>query len=196
LSPAPDPIACAAAILLAFSCAGVAHVLWLRSPRSIPLALPLDGGLHFRGRRLFGANKTLRGFVVLVPATALAFGALGMLRDALPAWLARGLWPLTSGELLMLGAWAAFWFMAGELPNSFLKRQWNVGPGEVPARGVRRWVCLVLDRVDSILALLIALSVAVPLAPLTALLLLAAGSGVHFLFSSLLYLARVKTRLA
>ena len=34
---------------------------------------PLDGGLTFRGRRMFGENKTARGFVVMVPATALAF---------------------------------------------------------------------------------------------------------------------------
>ena len=98
--------------------------------------------------------------------------------------------------VFLLGAWAAFWFMAGELPNSFLKRRWGVAPGEVPSVGARRALCLALDRVDSILAMLIALSLAVPLAWLTWLYVLVLGAGVHFLFSALLCLARVKKRIA
>lgn len=196
MSPAPEPLACAAVLVLAFSAAGIAHVLWLRSPRSAAFALPLDAGRRFRGRRLFGTNKTLRGFLVFVPATATVFAALGTVRDSLPAWLAAGLWPLSESELFLLGAWAGFWFMAGELPNSFLKRQWDLEPGEIPASGPRRWLCLVLDRLDSIVVMLAALAAIVPLAALTALVVVAIGAGVHFLFSSLLYLANVKRRFA
>lgn len=183
-------------LLLAFSTAGLAHVLWLRSPRSAPFALPLDGGWRWHGRRLFGPNKTLRGFLVLVPAVAAVFAALGAAREALPGWLAAGLWPLRTDELFLLGAWAAFWFMAGELPNSFLKRQWDIAPGEVPAFGLRRLLCLALDRVDSILAMLLAVALVVPLPAPTALVVLTVGAGVHFFFSCLLYLAQVKRRLA
>lgn len=196
MSPTPEPLACAVLIVLAFSSAGLAHVLWLRSPRSAPFALPLDGGLRFRGRRLFGDNKTVRGFLVFVPASAAVFAALGLMRAALPDWLAAGLWPLSAGELFLLGAWGAFWFMAGELPNSFLKRQWELAPGEIPTHGTRRWLCLALDRVDSILAMLLALALVVPLGSLTALVVLGVGTGVHFLFSGLLYVARVKGRFA
>ena len=192
----PEPLACAMVLLLAFSTAGLAHVLWLRSPRSAPFALPLDGGWRWRGRRLFGPNKTLRGFLVLVPAVAAVFAALGAAREALPGWLAAGLWPLRTDELFLLGAWAAFWFMAGELPNSFLKRQWDIAPGEVPAFGLRRLLCLALDRVDSILVMLLAVALVVPLPAPTALVVLTVGAGVHFFFSCLLYLAQVKRRLA
>ena len=196
MSDRPEALACALVLLLAFSAAGVAHVLWLHSPRSAPFALALDGGWRWRGRRLFGPNKTLRGFLVLVPATAAVFAALGAARDALPGWLAAGLWPLRTDQLFLLGAWAAFWFMAGELPNSFLKRQWDISPGEVPGFGVRRWLCLALDRVDSIVAMLLAVALVVPLPALTAVVVLTVGAGVHFFFSSLLYFAQVKRRLA
>ena len=196
MSPAPDAVGCAVLLVAAFSSAGFTHVLWLRSPLSARFAVPLDGGRRFRRRQLFGENKTLRGFMMLVPATGIAFATLGVLRDALPAWLARGWWPFTAGELFLLGAWAAFWFMAGELPNSFLKRQWGLAPGEVPTEGVRRWLCLTLDRVDSIGVMLVMLALVVPVAPLTAVLVLAAGAGVHLFFSALLYAARVKRRLA
>lgn len=192
----PEPLACAFVVILAFSAAGLVHVLWLRSPRSAPLAIPLDGGSQWRGRRLFGEHKTLRGFVALIPAAGAAFALLGAARDALPAWLAAGLWPITPAELFLLGAWAGFWFMAGELPNSFLKRRWGFAPGEVPTAGARRVVCLVLDRVDSILAMLLALSLVAPLAWQTWLYVLALGAGVHLFFSALLSLARVKRRFA
>jgi len=196
VSGQPEALACALILLLAFSIAGLAHVLWLRSEASTRFALPLDGGRHFRGRRIFGPNKTLRGFLVLVPATGAVFAALGAAREVLPGWLAAGLWPLHADQLFLLGAWAAFWFMAGELPNSFLKRQWNIAPGEVPARGVRRFVCLGLDRVDSIVVMLLALALVVPLPALTALVVVTVGAGVHLLFSWLLCLARVKRRFA
>jgi len=196
MSGQPEPLACALVLLLAFSTAGIAHVLWLRSPRSVPFALALDAGRRWRGRRLFGPNKTLRGFLALVPATAAVFGMLGAAREALPGWLAAGLWPLPTGELFLLGAWAAFWFMAGELPNSFLKRQWDIAPGDVPAFGPRRWLCLALDRVDSIVAMLLAVALVVPLPALSAVVVLTVGAGVHLFFSSLLYFAQVKRRLA
>ena len=196
VSGQPEPLACALVLLLAFSAAGFAHVLWLRSPRSARFALPLDGGWRIRGRRVFGANKTLRGFLVLVPATAAVFAALGAAREVLPGWLAAGLWPLRVDELFLLGAWAAFWFMAGELPNSFLKRQWDIAPGEVPAGGARRLFCLALDRVDSILVMLLAAALVVPLPAVTAVVVLIVGAGVHLFFSGLLYLAQVKRRLA
>ena len=192
----PEPLACALVVIVAFSGAGILHVLWLRSPLSAPLAVPVDGGLRWRGRRLFGSHKTLRGFAALVPAAGAAFATLGATREVLPPWLAAGLWPLPPAELFLVGAWAGFWFMAGELPNSFLKRRWGLEPGEVPPAGAKRVVCLALDRVDSILAMLAALALAAPLAWQTWFYVLVLGSGVHLFFSALLCLVRVKRRFA
>src|SRR5688572_3739635 len=105
-----DPIACGAFLLLAFVMAGVAQTAWFRMPHSAWLAIPLDGGRTWRGRRVFGANKTLRGFVVMVPASAAAFVVLASTIDAASA----GLWPLSERAYAALGAWAAIGFMAGE----------------------------------------------------------------------------------
>ena len=63
------PAACAAFLVAAFTLAGICQTAWLALPVSQRLAIPIDGGRTVRGRRLFGANKTLRGFVVMVPAT-------------------------------------------------------------------------------------------------------------------------------
>ena len=192
----PDAYACAAAIILAFSAAGCVHVLWMRSALSRRFAIPLDGGTCWRGRRLLGDHKTVRGFMAIVPATGLAFAVLGASAELLPSWLASGVWALSSFELGCVGIWAGFWFMAGELPNSFLKRRWGVAPGALPASGLRRVASTIIDRLDSIVVMLAALAFAVPLSWTTALIVIVLGSAVHLGFSALLWLVHVKERLA
>ena len=121
---------------MAFVLAGLLHSLWLRSRVSQVLAIPLDGGRMFRGRPILGENKTLRGFVVMIPAAALAFAAVAIVvslpRGVPPATL----WQLTPAGYAALGAWAGFGFMAGELPNSFVKRRLGILPGQAPASGL------------------------------------------------------------
>ena len=58
--PTPEALPLTLLLLLSFVGAGVVHTLWLRSSWSRRFALPLDGGLTFRNRRLFGDNKTVR----------------------------------------------------------------------------------------------------------------------------------------
>lgn len=186
----------ACVIVIAMSMAGVMHGVWLRSGASRRFDVPLDGGRTFRGRRIFGDNKTVRGLMVIVPAAGAAFALLGFVRDAGVAWLQPGLWDLDPAALFGVGAWAGFCFMAGELPNSFAKRQAGIGPGEAPARGWARRICLVVDRVDSTLALLLGLGAAVGLHGQTWVAVLVLGPAVHFGFSALLCVVGVKARFA
>lgn len=195
-SPLPEPFACALLIIIAMSAAGVVHTYWMRSERSQRFRMPLDGGCTWRGRRLLGDHKTVRGFMAIVPAAGAAFALLGASRELLPAWLAQGLWDLAPAQFFLLGCWAGFWFMAGELPNSFCKRRLGVAPGAVPRSGAARVLCLITDRLDSVLALLIAVSVVMPVSALTWFWVLILGPAVHLLFSAALYLAGVKARIA
>ena len=73
-----DPLHCGLFLILAFVLAGLLHSLWLNNRLSQALAIPLDGGRMFRGRPILGENKTLRGFVVMIPAAALAFAAVAI----------------------------------------------------------------------------------------------------------------------
>jgi hypothetical protein len=86
--------------------------------------------------------------------------------------------------------------MAGELPNSFLKRRLGIAPGTVPAAGLSRWLCLALDRLDSTAAMLLGMALVAPLPVTTALLVFVLGPAVHFLFSAALYGLGVKARMA
>ena len=190
-----NPFSITVFLLAAFTLAGVAQVWWLKSGRLRSWAVPLDGGRTFRGQPIFGPNKTLRGFVVMVPAAALAFvGLSGWLRLVLGSPAEIGLWELPPGTYALLGAWAGFGFMAGELPNSFLKRQLGIASGGMGERPVLRWLFFLVDRCDSILGMLIAVSLVVPLPWPVWPGMLVVGAGIHWLFNVALYLMRVKAR--
>src|SRR5262245_38527602 len=74
-----SPIACAGLLVGSFVVGGACQSAWFAHPLSKRFTRPLDGGRTFRGRRILGDNKTTRGFVVIVPATALAMAGLGLL---------------------------------------------------------------------------------------------------------------------
>jgi hypothetical protein len=187
-----DPVACAIFLLAAFVLAGVAQTAWFKWPRSRAFAWPIDGGLTLRGRRLFGVNKTVRGFVVMIPAAAAACALLGSLTDP----VALGLWVLPPAGYAALGAWAAMGFMAGELPNSFLKRQLDIDPGRGVSHPAARCLQFAVDRLDSGVGMLVAVSLVVPTPWLTWLYVLLAGWALHWGFSALMFHLGLKPRAA
>jgi CDP-2,3-bis-(O-geranylgeranyl)-sn-glycerol synthase len=73
------------------------------------LSSPLDGGLtFFDGRPLFGASKTIRGFVLAILLTSTVAPLIGL--------------PVTIGALVGVTA------MAGDLLSSFAKRRLALPP--------------------------------------------------------------------
>ena len=185
-----DPFACAAFLILAFALAGCAQATWLASATSQRFAWPIDGGATLRGRRLFGPNKTVRGFVVMVPATGVAFVFAAAITPS------AGVWPLSPFMYGALGLLAGFGFMAAELPNSFVKRQLDIPSGAAAEGSVARRVCLMIDHLDSTCGVLIVVALAVPVPALTILYVLAIGSIVHAGFSLLTFQLGGKARAA
>jgi len=106
------------------------------------LARPLDGGARWRGRRVFGDNKTWRGLVVVALGTGLGFLAL-------------------HGKWLGLGVLVGTAAMLAELPNSFCKRQLDIAPGR-RAGGAAAVLFHVLDQVDVVAGAWLVLWLVVP----------------------------------
>jgi CDP-2,3-bis-(O-geranylgeranyl)-sn-glycerol synthase len=127
--------------------APIAHAPVLRYDLLPALRRPIDGGRTLGGRRVLGDNKTWRGAAVMFAGVGLATAALSRLpayRARLPAELDRA-GPARWGALLALAT------VAGELPNSFLKRRLAIAPGghRASAGGV---VLSVVDQADVVLA--------------------------------------------
>ena len=183
-------LACILFLVLSLSTAGMFQVAWLRTDISKKFTQRVDFGRTWRGRPLFGENKTLRGFMVMIPAAGFCFWAWSRVLQL------DGLWELSAWEFVLFGCIAGAGFMAGELPNSALKRQLDIAPGEAPSQPWLRRLCLLLDRTDSLLGSLIAMSlyVWVPWSVWLGCLLL--GPGIHATFSFSLYRLGVKKRAA
>lgn len=192
--PMPPALACAVFVSLALSVAGIAHVTWLRSSWSRRYAVPLDGGVTWRGRSIFGANKTWRGLMVMPLAAALAFGLAALLRDFLPTWLAAGIWIRPAPQLALVGLLCGLAFMLAELPNSFLKRQFGINPGQAARHPLLRAWCLLIDRIDSTMGALIALNLLLPLPVMVWVWVPLFGISLHWAFSYAMYLLKLKPR--
>ena len=107
---------------------------------------PLDLGCYFKGRRIFGDHKSWRGFVLNVFFSVLGTGIQTWLsgRGFIPEWLPildYGKSGYLAGVLLGLG------MTFGELPNSFLKRQLTIPPGN-RKKGLLGIVFILFDQVD------------------------------------------------
>ncbi len=191
---APPSLPCAAFLIAALLPPLFVHVAWLKSSLSRPFAVPLDGGRYYRGRRVFGDNKMWRGLMVLPVASMISFAVFSAFREKLPEWITNGMWNLPDHRYALLGFAAGLAIMLAELPNSFLKRQMGVAPGQAPSKTSARVFCFLLDRFDSAVGALLVVQCLVPLVPATWFWALLLGGLTHVTFSYLLFRLRVKAR--
>lgn len=177
------PIVVLVAVLLA---GGVVQALVIRFDLLSRLAVPLDGGRSWRGARILGDNKTVRGAVVMIAATTLAAAVLLPLAppsDDVPTVGWAGL-----GALMGVG------YILAELPNSFVKRRLGIDPGS-SASGRVRAVQYVVDQTDSVLGVELVLWLVLDLPADELVVLGLVGVAVHVLFDLLLHRVGVKNHI-
>ncbi len=133
---------------------------------------PIDGGRDFAdGRRIFGSNKTVKGFthgLLLGSVAALGEAALFSQYILLPA-----------GILASLGA------LLGDLFGAFVKRRLNITPGSpLP----------IVDQLDFILGALLLASPILHVTMGAVLILVIATVPIHLLANVVAYMLRLKSR--
>ena len=150
------------------------------------LKKPLDMGISWKGVRLFGANKTWRGFGYNMVFCLLGAWSQGLLQQwgAIPPWLRLADY---EKDWILLGVLMGLGMTLGELPNSFLKRRLGIPPG-MKARGIFGALFMLFDQID--IAIGIWACLYLPLRPSPALVLwsLALAVILHLAVSLLGYL--------
>lgn len=144
---------------------------------------PLDLGTTWRGKRLFGTNKTWRGLV------------FGTIVGALTGLLIYSLYPASASQLnftndagikmLALGALLGAGALIGDAIESMIKRQLNVAPGE-------SW--FPFDQLDYIFGGILFGSLMYVLQPHQALTIFAVYFGLHVIVSYIGYLLGLKDK--
>jgi CDP-archaeol synthase len=131
---------------LAFSSA-LAGIVWRTRTLGL-LAKPIDHGATFRGRRVFGDNKTWRGLACAIVGCTIAVAVQKYVIGERVGDVA--LIDYDTANVLALGAALGVGAIAGELPNSFLKRQLDIAPGATGRRFTGA-LFYVFDQVDLLL---------------------------------------------
>ena len=105
------------------------HMVIVKKSFFSSLAIPVSA-------KLFGKNKTWRGFVIVPLINAFLLTMINLL---LPY--------LSNTRALIIGFLLGFAYMLFELPNSYLKRRLGIGPGD--KAGNHRWLLMLIDKTDS-----------------------------------------------
>ena len=134
---------------------------------------PIDRGREFvDGRRIFGTNKTVKGFTY-----GLLLGSAAGLAEAI---LFRNYLLVPAGILASLGA------LLGDLLGAFLKRRLDIQPGHpLP----------VVDQLDFILGALVLVSPLLNVTTGAVLILVIATVPIHLFSNAVAYMLRLKKRL-
>lgn len=156
---------------------GVLHMLVVSRDWWPALKVPVHA-------RLFGANKTWRGFVLMPLFTALGAAALWPLEQWLGARAVFGPW------LLAAGFCAGLAYVLAELPNSFVKRRLGIAPGTTPER--QRLLFIALDQLDSGIGVALAYALLPGLPPVVCLLYALTFPFTALAVKRLLFMARLK----
>jgi CDP-diacylglycerol--serine O-phosphatidyltransferase len=137
-------------------------------------------------QRLFGANKTWRGFVIMPLATwpgvyiAQQFEIL--LDVSAPVFNLQS--TVTMSLILGLA------YCLAELPNSFIKRRLGVKEGQTSQK--YKIFFIIFDQADSVIGCLVAYALMISLDALTIWGTLMAGTFIHLFFNYSLYLVKVR----
>ncbi len=125
------------------------------------LCRPLDRGRKFRGKRIFGDNKTWRGVVAVSLGTAIGFGLQSLLFHRMASIRSVELFDYAFFKSVALGLAVGVAAMLSELPNSFIKRRFEIAPGTA-AKGWKAVIFYVYDQIDFLLGAWLVLAIVIP----------------------------------
>lgn len=181
--------------LLSAILAGVMNSIFCHTSLLKVLKIPMDGGKSLGdGNRIFGDNKTWKGFIgyivlnaVFAVITGYIFKLTGIESYSF-FYVNNANTPLFN---LGAGALVGFFYALFELPNSFLKRRLGIVPGKT-LNGFKKWFFIFLDQADSIFGICLVIWFFYPLGIGLYLLYVLVGAGTHIILNMLLYFAGVR----
>lgn len=189
-----SPLGQIAYLILPMVLAGISNMVWMKLPLLESWRVPMDGGRRWRdGRRIFGDNKTWKGFVGMIGVTALWLQIFAVLAALSPTARELSLMPF---ENWLPWAWfyGAVWglfYVLAELPNSFAKRRLNIAAG-AEGQGCLGQFFKVLDQSDSVMGCLVGMLFFYVPSWQDALAILVLATGFHYLTNILLFVLGLK----
>ena len=134
--------------------AAITHMFVVKKRYLEFLAYPLDHNKTYRKKRIFGANKTYRGLLVMIVASVFFSYIYYLLVLNVKGLQQYNLLEVTQYSFVFYGVLFGVGYIIGELPNSFYKRQLGVEAGKSNSFRLH-----LIDQVDSVFTVMLLLVV-------------------------------------
>lgn len=172
--------------------AGVCNMIFMKLSLFQSLKIPMDHGMKLKdNRRIFGDNKTWKGFLGMIFFSSLWLGLFGILFRSSEFFRNMS---MIDFQHINAWFWGAAWgsgYVLAELPNSFIKRRLDVEPGK-NVSGIRGFVHTFVDQSDSVAGCLLVLLFFHDAPGNDFIFLFFLGTGVHYVTNLLLFFAGLK----
>lgn len=176
--------------------AGIFNMIWCKSKLCDFMKKPVDFGKDFCDkRRIFGENKTWKGFVGMIIGGCVFSVLWGLVCGCSEYLTEHNYFYVNYLNTIEYNAFTGiligFAYALFELPNSFLKRRLDITPGKTTS-GFKKVFFVFLDQADSIFGcvLVICLFYSMPL--WFYLLYVFVGAATHIVLNILLYLVKLR----
>ncbi|MFD3259566.1 CDP-archaeol synthase [Paenibacillus lentus] len=176
--------------------ATICNMFFLKTPWFQALNKPMDNYKTLQdGKRLFGNNKTWRGFWGMVFFSALCcvlWGFIGQLSPAIESY--NLLYAHYSNNVvynIIIGGLLGIAYGVFELPNSYLKRRIGIQPGKSKYNAVGI-LFIIVDQIDSLIGCILVLSLVYPMSFIYYMAYVILGGIVHISLSSLFYFMKLR----
>lgn len=175
--------------------AGVLNSVWCRSKALKRLQIPMDGGRNLAdGRRIFGDNKTWKGFLGYIVLNMICMVLWGLVCKAagIEAYnlFYKGV-DNTPWNNLIIGLLLGLAYGLFELPNSFLKRRLGIVPGKSTNGGMKAFFVF-LDQADSVFGCVLVVCLYAPMSAGFYFLYVVVGAFTHIVINILLYCMKLR----
>lgn len=176
--------------------AGILNMVWVKLPYMYSWTRPMDNNKCFAdGKRIFGDNKTWKGFIGMIVFAIIATIIWGFVCDKLQYLNAHNYLYRNNDNSLSYNAGIGFLlglsYAIFELPNSFLKRRMNIIPGKT-SDGLKCILFVLLDQADSIFGCVLVILVVYKMSIKFYVVYVCLGVMTHIVINMLLYLAKLR----
>ena len=157
---------------------------------------PLDGGKCMKdGKRILGDNKTFKGLIGYI-VIGIVMGAFwGLLCSVFSSLENRNYIYINHDNTFLyncaIGGIQGLAYAIFELPNSFLKRRFNITPGKTTV-GLKKYLFILYDQCDSVIGCGLVLAAVYPMGVAEYFMYLGLGILTHLVGDVVLYMLKLR----
>ena len=173
---------------------GIFNMLFVKIKKLSFLRIPIDCRMSLGGKRIFGDSKTLLGFVGMMLGTSIFSIIWGIILKISGLENLNLIYKYHGNTFIFnmfTGILFGFAYMIFELPNSFIKRRFDIDAGSRGRFPVNVFT-FVYDQIDSMIGVMLVLAILARLSFMQYILAVILGGITHVLVNMILILFKVR----